>query len=227
MIRSVPVLKLAAALVTMLASAPGFAGQLPIPEGPSSFNMRQDPMPELPQIKPALSYVVLMPSPDGTVGRVVLAGERGDKVLAQAREGAWLDGRGNTASVGKEDLDRDFSGAMAARPPMPEQFVLYFELGATALTKESAAVLPRIVDRIRTLPTVDISVVGHTDTLGKSEANEALGLMRANFIANELKQIGGKNMTITVESNGERNLLVVTLDETNEKKNRRVEITLR
>jgi adhesin transport system outer membrane protein len=227
MIRAFPASKFAAAMAATCVSFCGFAGQLPIPEMPSSFNIRQDPMPEVAQVKPALSYVVLMPSPDGSVGRVVLAGERGSQVLAQPREGAWLDGRGQTASVSKEDLDRDFNAAVAARPPLPTHYILFFELGAAALTKESAAELPRILDRIRTLSTVDISVVGHTDTLGKSEANEILGLKRANLIADALRQIGGKNMTISVESNGERNLLVVTLDETNEKKNRRVEITLR
>ena len=72
-----------------------------------------------------------------------------------------------------------------------------------------------------------MSVIGHTDTVGKAEANETLALTRAGTIAEQLRQLGLQNMVITVESHGERNLLIPTPDDTPEPRNRRVEITLR
>ena len=38
------------------------------------------------------SYVVLLPSPDGSVGQVVVQGQRGEQVLTQAQQGSALDG---------------------------------------------------------------------------------------------------------------------------------------
>lgn len=40
------------------------------------------------------SYVVLLPSPDGSVGRVMVTGKRGEQVLTRAQQGTWLDGSG-------------------------------------------------------------------------------------------------------------------------------------
>lgn len=173
------------------------------------------------------SYVVLLPSPDGSVGRVLVQGQRGEQVLTQAQQGSALDGGAPPFEVSPEDLQRDFGAAMAARPPLPEQFLLYFESGGSELTAESKALLPHIIERALTRKSVDMSVIGHSDTQGKAETNEALALQRANTIAEQLRGLGLADMVLTVESHGERNLLVPTPDETPEPRNRRVEITLR
>ena len=178
-------------------------------------------------VKKVSSYVVLLPSPDGSVGQVVVQGARGEQVLSQAQQGALLEGNAPPFAVNKEQLDRDFGGAMAARPPLPEQFLLYFQRGSTELTAESKATLPRIMERVRERVALDMSVIGHTDTVGKANANEVLGLKRANIIARQIRQRGPKDMVLSVESNGERTPLVVTRDEVHESRNRRVEVTLR
>jgi outer membrane protein OmpA-like peptidoglycan-associated protein len=54
-----------------------------------------------------------------------------------------------------------------------------------------------------------------------------LALERATTMAEQLKQLGLQDAVLTVESHGERNLLVKTPDDTTEPRNRRVEITLR
>jgi outer membrane protein OmpA-like peptidoglycan-associated protein len=46
-------------------------------------------------------------------------------------------------------------------------------------------------------------------------------------MAEQLRQLGLQNTTISVESHGEGNLLVRTPDNTAEERNRRVEITIR
>ena len=117
------------------------------------------------------SYVVLLPSPDGSVGRVVVQGPRGEQVLTQARTGLALDGSKPAFEVSQEKLQTDFGAAMAARPPLPEQFLLYFESGGSELTAESKALLPVILAHARARQTVDMSVIGHTDTQGTAQAN--------------------------------------------------------
>lgn len=176
---------------------------------------------------PPQSYVALLPSPDGTVGKVVVRGQRGEQTLSSAQQGALLDGSKPPFDVSTDQLQRDFGAAMQARPALPEQFLLYFETGGLELTAESKALLAKIVQRAQARQALDMSVIGHTDTQGAANANEALALKRATAIADQLRGLGLSTAQMTVESHGERNLLVPTPDETAEPRNRRVEITLR
>lgn len=173
------------------------------------------------------SYVTLLPSPDGAVGMVVVSGSKGEQVLQQARQAALLDGSQAPAPVDEALFAQDFGEAMAARPVLPEHFILYFESGGAQLTADSLAKLQTIVDSVGQRATVDVSVIGHSDTVGKAEANAALSLKRAQTVADLLKSKGLKAEALSVESHGERNLLVPTPDETPEPRNRRVEVTIR
>lgn len=184
------------------------------------------------------SYVVLLPSPDGSVGHVVVVNESGERHLTDAHRALALSGSAPSFKVSPEQFARDFGPTVAARPQLPEQFLLYFTLGTTELTVESRALLPSIlqlarkrervvVEGLSQSGTLDMSVIGHTDTLGRAGDNEVLGLQRAEVVANQLRQLGMENMTITIESHGERNLLVATPDGIGEPRNRRVEVTLR
>ncbi len=173
------------------------------------------------------SYVVLLASPDGSVGKVAVQGQRGEQVLTQAMQGANLDGATPPFEVTPEQLQRDFGAALGARPALAEQFLLYFETGGAELTGESRALLQGIVQRALARSSVDISVIGHTDTQGRAEINEALGLQRATAIAEQLRRMGLADAVISIESHGARNLLVPTPDQTAEPRNRRVEVTLR
>lgn len=173
------------------------------------------------------SYVVLLPSPDGTVGKVVVQGKAGEQLLTEGQTGTKLDGSTPPFAVKTEDLERDFGAAIAARPALPEQFLLYFEVGGSELTAESKALLPQILERARSRKSLDLSVIGHSDTQGAADANEELARKRATAIAEQLRELGLTEAVISVESHGERNLLVPTPDDTPEPRNRRVEITLR
>ncbi len=173
------------------------------------------------------SYIVLLPSPDGSVGRVVVQGQGGEQVLTQARQATSLDTSAAPFDVSKEQVQRDFGAAIAARPPLPEQFLLYFKLGSTQLTPASESTLPKVLERLSARKVPDVSVIGHTDSLGKAAVNEALGLKRANSVAKQIRARGLDNVEVTVESRGKRSLAVDTPDETPEPRNRRVEITVR
>lgn len=183
--------------------------------------------PPPPPPPPPPSYVVLLPNADGTVGQVRVTGQAGQQVLTRALQGTHLNGATPPYDVSPEQVQRDFGAALAARPPRPEQFLLYFEPGGAELTAESRAMLPQIAEKVRSRATADLSVIGHTDTQGRPEANEALGLQRATAIAQQLRQLGLGQAVMAIESHGARNLLVPTPERTAEPRNRRVEITIR
>ncbi|MEY4140005.1 MAG: hypothetical protein RLZZ371_2187, partial [Pseudomonadota bacterium] len=177
-------------------------------------------------IKAPGSYVVLIPSPDGSIGRVTVQGKLGEKVLTKSGQAAALDG-GSTYEADPKKMQQDFGAAIAALPALPEQFVLYFSRGGTQLTKESQAVLPKMLARAKERKSLEVWLVGHTDTVGSAKHNDALGLKRAQAIAKQFQKLGLKDSALTIESFGERNPQVATPDETDEPRNRRGEVTLR
>ena len=174
-----------------------------------------------------LSYVTLLASPDGSVGKVLVSGPGGEQLIDQAHYAALLDGSAPQAPVDEAKFQRDFAPAMAARPELPQHFTLYFETGGAQLTAESLALLPAILEASTKRATVDMSVIGHSDTVGRAALNETLSLKRAQAVADLLKGKGLKVDALMVESHGKRNLLVQTPDETPEPRNRRVEISIR
>lgn len=173
------------------------------------------------------SYVVLLDNPDGSTGRIVVRGEKGEQQIDKSMYGAALDGSQKPAQVEESKVRQDFAAALDARPQLPERFLLYFELGGAVLTPESQTLLPKIIKNAASRPAVDVSIIGHTDTSGNAEQNNVLALKRAQAVADLMRQKGLKAHALSVESHGERNLLILTPDETPEPRNRRVEISLR
>lgn len=174
------------------------------------------------------SYIVLLENADGTTGKVVVTAKQSTTVVDQARQGAALDGSTTkTFVVDADQLRKDFGAAMAAQPVPPKIFLLYFEAGGVNLTAESAALIPEVLAELKRRPAPDVSVIGHTDTVGDADKNEALALKRAEQVRQLLvgPEVTVKDVEVT--SHGERNLLVPTPDNTPEPRNRRVEITVR
>lgn len=175
------------------------------------------------------SYVVLVPSPDGTVGEISVNTSKGTTIVNQAQQAVALDGTSPQPFVVEDQkLQTDFHAAMAAQPPIPIYFQVYFKTGNTSMTPESDAFIPQVLAQVRERGGVAaVSVVGHTDTVGDPAFNEQLGLQRARAIARLLQQTGLQALELSVTSHGERNLLIKTPDNTPEPRNRRVEVTIR
>jgi len=174
------------------------------------------------------SYVVLMDNKDGTVGQLSVSSTIGEVLLNKSHSGVDLDGTGSSPyTVDESRVNRDFGEALSAQPPLPVSFMLYYNVGDTVLTVESQALIPAILEAAKNHPAPDVSVIGHTDTMGTVEANEILGLQRAKLVAEIIKNAGLKLHDLTISSHGEKNLMVATPDNTPEPKNRRVEITIR
>ncbi|WP_313089334.1 OmpA family protein [Pseudomonas sp.] len=175
-------------------------------------------------------YVVLLESPDGTTGAVVIEDARGETRLDRSHQGVVIGARGLGAGpfeVGEQRLARDFSAALAAQPALPQRFQLYFKIGSAELTEASQQAIEEVFAAIRQRGPSAVSVIGHTDTLSGPGWNEQLGLIRAQAVADMLRRRHIEVIDLRVSSHGERNLLVKTPDGVSEPRNRRVEISVR
>jgi outer membrane protein OmpA-like peptidoglycan-associated protein len=126
-----------------------------------------------------------------------------------------------------QEVDAIAGPALAALPKPPARFILYFEHDSVDLTPESHARLEKVLKTIRERAPVDVSVVGHTDTVGKKEYNYALSMKRAKAVASILLGKGIDPSVLDITSHGKDNPLVPTRDQVSEPRNRRVEITIR
>jgi outer membrane protein OmpA-like peptidoglycan-associated protein len=120
-----------------------------------------------------------------------------------------------------------FAEVVAAMPAPPVRYTLYFRQNTAVLTKDSQLLLPEIIKAINKRRPAQLSVIGHTDTMGTEEYNYHLGLLRANTVTDLLKSLGAAPAIIEASSHGKADLIVKTGDQVAEQRNRRVEVTIR
>jgi outer membrane protein OmpA-like peptidoglycan-associated protein len=176
--------------------------------------------------------IVLLPDLEtGTTGRIHVSNAFGSVDLSTPRAAmarVTADARpGTITTMTDAEVQRVFGRALAALPPAPRHFTLHFRFESDVLTAASTALIPEILKTVKGLAFPEVVVVGHTDTMGTSRANYALGIKRANSVREILVRAGLSPATVEVTSHGEADLLVKTPDNTPEPRNRRVEITVR
>jgi hypothetical protein len=175
--------------------------------------------------------IVLLPDPGtGATGAADVSSGGGSAILDSAREFTLAVGNGGPTRVrvmAESDVRRLFGDVLAALPPAPENFTLFFRFESDELTDESRAMVPDVLRALKDRPVPEISVVGHTDTTGTPASNVELGMKRGTMVRTLLVEAGLSPSAIEVTSHGEAVLLVATSDETYEPRNRRVEITIR
>jgi outer membrane protein OmpA-like peptidoglycan-associated protein len=123
-------------------------------------------------------------------------------------------------------IDALFGDALSVQPRAPAHYLLHFEKDLL-LDAESSALLQAILADIREHGSKDVSVVGHTDTVGSAEYNLALSRRRADFVREFLVRGGVDPAFVRSSSHGKENPLVRTGDNVSERRNRRVEVVVR
>jgi len=180
---------------------------------------------------PALvDTIVLLPERDGRATAVTVTQGSSQAVLDRPYAAATAAAGGGGVRPSQSsaaDVQARFGAALAAQPPRPASFVLYFVEGRDTLTDESKAVVERVFAEIAARPAPDIAVIGHTDSVGTAAANDVLSLQRAETIRRELLQSGIVPQNVQASGRGERELLVPSADNVAEPRNRRVEIIVR
>src|SRR5205809_81855 len=170
----------------------------------------------------------VVPSPDGDTGTVVVQRGGEGNVLNQAFAASRLTGgQSEMVQLSDAEVRQSFAVTLEALPARPTTFLLYFVRGTDELTDESKQELKKILAELKRRGVPNIMVVGHTDTVGKLEANDLLSAQRAERMKGFLIEIGIPAGQIQTAGRGERELLVPTADSIDEPRNRRVEINVR
>jgi outer membrane protein OmpA-like peptidoglycan-associated protein len=128
-------------------------------------------------------------------------------------------------AVSPHPLTTNYDALLAAMPPPPKVFTLYFVEGTTQLAPESEATFEAL--RKIVTPSSDVQITGHTDTTGDPAANDKLSLARAIEVRAALVQDGLPVVNARVAGRGERELKVPTGPGVDEPANRRVEVIVR
>jgi len=172
---------------------------------------------------------VLLPGPDGKVGAIAVQEDGRETVLntpyASARTG--VGGQMEPSQASAEEVRSLFADALSAAPPRPITFVLYFIEATDQFTPESQALVDQVMVAIASRPAPELTVAGHTDTVGTDQYNDALSLRRAERVRDMLIARGIPPSSIRAIGRGKRELRVPTADGVAEPRNRRVEITVR
>lgn len=180
--------------------------------------------------QPATGRVVLLPDPNGKAGVVRVHSSQGESTLDTAYAAVGVSDTGHlvTQTESADSVALRYAATLQALPPRPLSFLVYFATGsATMLTPESLPVIEAIKTELGKRPAPEITVIGHTDTVGGNAVNDPLSLQRAQSVKETLLAAGIKATSIVVIGRGEREPLVPTRDDVSALRNRRVEINLR
>ena len=205
---------LAASLLTFTLLFPGCASAPPKPPPPPRT---QD-------------TIVLLPDASGRTGAIIVSGAGREVRLSEPGQAVTVregDEPGKPFLMSEKEVASLAGQALKALPPPPRQYILYFEHNTAALTPKSRELLADVLREIRRHPPVDISVVGHTDTVGDRRYNFQLSTRRARAVADLLVAGGVGRSLLEVTSHGKENPLIKTGDQVHEPRNRRVEVTVR
>lgn len=172
--------------------------------------------------------VVLLPSPDGKPSAVVVRSGETEKVLDQPYETVKLRGENQVKDVmDVQEVKERFGQVIAQMPMRPVSFTLYFLENSSELVPESRKELDLLRSDLQGRPIAEILIIGHTDTIGGLQQNDALSLKRAIAVREALKAEGIEAQVMDVAGRGKRELLIPTKDEVSEARNRRVEVRVR
>ncbi len=103
---------------------------------------------------------------------------------------------------------------------------LLFDFGKSTVKPEADEVLSKIADIVNTKTKKDISIEGHTDSIGSSETNKKLSIARAQTIKNILISKGVASSRIHIVGYGATRPKADNSSEDGRRLNRRTEIYL-
>ena len=171
---------------------------------------------------------MLLPEKDGKDTAVVVKQRDGEVALREPYAATKLTTAGPRAyNSNPEEVQALFGAAIAARPVRPAEFTLQFIEGKDELTEESKQLVNSVFAEIAKRPVPDVVVIGHTDSVGSDQYNDALSRQRAEVIRAGLIANGIAPENILAVGRGKRELKIVTRDGVAEPDNRRVVIFVR
>jgi OmpA-OmpF porin, OOP family len=115
---------------------------------------------------------------------------------------------------------------VARAPEVQRAFQVFFDFNKSDITAAAAHVIQQASDSVKAGHMTQITVTGHTDTVGSAKYNQALSERRAAEVKQQLITDGVPDTEIATSGVGKSGLLVPTADGVREPQNRRAEIVL-
>src|SRR5882757_9540196 len=108
--------------------------------------------------------------------------------------------------------------------PAPRSDLVFFDFNKSDLTGQATQIVDEAAKNAATMKVTQLTVTGHTDTVGSDAYNMRLSRRRAESVAARLEKDGVPSSEIEIVAKGKRDLLVPTGDGVKEPQNRRVQI---
>jgi outer membrane protein OmpA-like peptidoglycan-associated protein len=175
--------------------------------------------------------IVLVQDADGKVGHITVTTRGGTKTLSVANTMVEVTGFEESPSdpkkIDQDQIDSIFSDSIKALPLAPVSILLYFLNDSTELAPESKSLIPEVQSLINKREYYEISIIGHTDTIGTDDYNMKLSSARAEAVRQALLSHGVRSSQIEIRYYGKRDPIVPTGDNVREPLNRRVEVVVK
>jgi outer membrane protein OmpA-like peptidoglycan-associated protein len=113
---------------------------------------------------------------------------------------------------------------VVAPAPTARSYMVFFDFNKSDLTPDALKIVDQAAANAGPAKVTEISVTGHTDTVGSDAYNLRLSRRRAESVAAELEAKGVPSGEIAIFAKGKKDLLVPTADGVREPQNRRVQI---
>jgi iron complex outermembrane recepter protein len=114
--------------------------------------------------------------------------------------------------------------AVAPAPSVPRSYLVFFDFNKSDLTPQAISIVDQAAHNAGPAKVTQLTVTGHTDTVGSDTYNMRLSRRRAESVAAQLEKDGVASSEIQIVAKGKRDLLVPTADGVKEPQNRRVQI---
>jgi outer membrane protein OmpA-like peptidoglycan-associated protein len=109
-------------------------------------------------------------------------------------------------------------------PSVPHSYLVFFDFNKSELTPQAKDIVDTAAKNAASAKVTQLTVTGHTDTVGSDAYNMRLSRRRAESIASQLEKDGIPSSGIAIVAKGKRDPLVPTADGVKEPQNRRVQI---
>ncbi len=109
-------------------------------------------------------------------------------------------------------------------PAAPRSYLVFFDFNKSDLTPQATEIVDTAAKNAGPAKVTQLTVTGHTDTVGSDAYNMRLSRRRAESVAAQLEKDGIASSEIEIVAKGKRDLLVPTGDGVREPQNRRVQI---
>ncbi len=114
--------------------------------------------------------------------------------------------------------------APQALAPAPKSYLVFFDFNKSDLSAQATEIVDTAAKNAGPAHVTQLTVTGHTDTVGSDAYNMRLSRRRAESVAAQLEKDGIPSSEIQIVAKGKRDLLVPTADGVKEPQNRRVHI---